>query len=219
LFDELSIATDQGDVAALVHVPAGAQWLYVLAHGAGAGMRHRFMGAVAKRLAERSIATLRYEYRYMTAGSKRPEPAPRLEACTRAVADHAARELAGLRLLAGGKSMGGRITSQAQAAAPLARVERLVFLGFPLHGMGKQPNTARAAHLADVHIPMLILHGTRDTLADLTLMRGVCDGLGERAALHVVEGADHSFGVPKRSGRTNEQALDEIADAIAARLS
>jgi predicted alpha/beta-hydrolase family hydrolase len=215
VFDEIVIPTQQGDVSGLSHVPDDARWLILLAHGAGAGMQHRFMSAVAKRLADRAIATLRYEYPYMTAGSRRPDPAPRLEACTRAVAEFAAREFPNLRVAAGGKSMGGRITSQAQAAAPLARVERLVFLGFPLHAMGKAPNTTRAAHLTSVHIPMLFLQGTRDTLADLGLMREVCDGLGTRTTLHVVDGADHSFAVPRSSGRTHEQALDEIVQTIA----
>ena len=211
-FDDISIPTDRGAVVALVHVPKQTQWLYVLAHGAGAGMRHPFMTAISQRLADRRIATLRYEYPYMTAGKGRPDAAPQLEACTRAVCAFAAREFGTLRLAAGGKSMGGRMTSQAQAAEPLARVEGLIFLGFPLHGAGQPPNVTRAAHLAQVQIPMLFLQGTRDTLADITLMRSVRDDLGKRAALHVVDGADHSFAV-KKSGRTVD-VLDEIADTI-----
>ncbi|MGH7446670.1 MAG: alpha/beta hydrolase family protein [Longimicrobiales bacterium] len=210
---ELQIPTPHGDVAAITMLPAGAGWLYVLAHGAGAGMRHRFMEAIAGRLAERGVGTLRYEYPYMSAGSKRPDPAPKNEAVTRAVCEYAAREFTDLRLCAGGKSMGGRMTSQAQAAAPLARIEALVFLGFPLHAPGR-PATARGDHLQRVTIPMLFFQGTRDTLADLTLLEPICSALGERATLHVVDGADHSFGVLKRSGRTADEVLDEIAQAI-----
>jgi uncharacterized protein len=210
---ELRITGPSGDVVAVLHRPRAATWLYVLAHGAGAGMRHRFMEDIAARLHARDVATLRYEYPYMTAGAKRPDPAAKNEAVTRALCEYAAREFPELRLCAGGKSMGGRMTSQAQAAAPLPRVEALVFLGFPLHAPGK-PSTKRAAHLADVGIPMLFLQGTRDTLADLQLMTEVTDGLGPRAHLHVVDGADHGFAVLKRSGRTNEQAFDELADRI-----
>jgi uncharacterized protein len=211
---ELQIPTPNGDVVAILQQPDDAEWLYVLAHGAGAGMRHRFMESVARRLFERGIATLRYEYPYITAGSKRPDPAPKNEAVTRAVCEYAAAEYSGLRLFAGGKSMGGRMTSQAQAAAPLPRVEKLVFLGFPLHAPGR-PGLKRAEHLQDVHVPMLFLQGTRDTLADLELIRTVADDLGDVATLHIVDGADHGFAVLKRSGRTDAEALDELADAIA----
>jgi uncharacterized protein len=208
--------SDIGVDALLLH-PDGARWLYVLAHGAGAGMRHRFMEDIAQRFASRGVATLRYEYPYVTAGRRRPDPAPKNEAVTRAVCEYAAREFAGLRLCAGGKSMGGRMTSQAQATAPLPRVEALVFLGFPLHRPGAA-STDRAAHLAGVGLPMLFLQGTRDTLADLDLMRGVCDGLGPRATLHVVDGADHGFHVLKRSGRTDDDVLSELADTVTAWL-
>lgn len=204
------ITTSHGDVHAILSLPAGAEWLYVLAHGAGAGMRHHFMEAIAGRLAERAAGTLRYEYPYMSAGSKRPDPAPKNEAVTRAVCEYAAREFPELRLCAGGKSMGGRMTSQAQAAAPLARVDALVFLGFPLHAAGR-PATARGDHLQRVGIPMLFFQGTRDALADLTLLEPICAALGERATLHVVDGADHGFAVLKRSGRTADDVLDEIA--------
>jgi predicted alpha/beta-hydrolase family hydrolase len=218
-FDDVSIRTDGGDVPALVHVPDAARWLYVLAHGAGAGMRHPFMTSIAQRLAARSIATLRYEYPYMTARKGRPDAGPKLEACTRDVCAFAAREFKSLRLVAGGKSMGGRMTSQAQAAEPLTRVGGLIFLGFPLHGAGQPPNITRAAHLAQVQIPMLFLQGTRDTLADITLMRGVAESLGERVTLHVVEGADHGFGVLKSSGRTGALVLDELGSSIDAWLA
>jgi uncharacterized protein len=210
---DLQIPARGSDVAGILMAPADAQWLYVLAHGAGAGMRHRFMTAIAERLAERNVATLRYEYPYMSAGSKRPDPAAKNEAVTRAVVEYAAAEYPQLRLCAGGKSMGGRMTSQAQAASPLERVEKLVFLGFPLHAPGR-PGVARAEHLHAVNVPMLFLQGTRDTLADLDLMRGVCSDLGDSGTLHVVDGADHGFAVLKRSGRTSDEALDELADTI-----
>jgi uncharacterized protein len=214
-FDDVTIATSRGDITALVHIPAGATWLYALAHGAGAGMKHPFMTSIASRLAGHSIATLRYEFPYLTAGRKRPDPGPQLEACVRDVVTFAAREYGELRIAAGGKSMGGRITSQAQAASPLPNVERIIFLGFPLHGMGQAPNIARAAHLAQVTVPMLFLQGTRDTLADLSLMRQVCADLGPRVTLHVIDGADHSFAVNKSTGRTNEDVKDELAQVIA----
>ena len=207
---ELRIPTPHGDVDTIAMLPTGAAWLYVLAHGAGAGMRHHFMEAIAGRLADNAVGTLRYEYPYMSAGSKRPDPAPKNEAVTRAVCEYAAREFPNLRLCAGGKSMGGRMTSQAQAAAPLARTEALVFLGFPLHAPGR-PAVARGEHLQRVTVPMLFFQGTRDTLADLTLLEPICKAL-DRATLHIVDGADHSFAVLKRSGRTADEVLDEIAE-------
>jgi uncharacterized protein len=216
--EPLHIRVGDRDIAALLLRPRQAAWLYVLAHGAGAGMRHPFMQRIAQRLAERDIATLRYEYPYMSAGSRRPDPAPRLEAVTRGVVEYAAGEWSSLRLLAGGKSMGGRMTSRAQSAAPLRSVEALVFLGFPLHPPGSR-GTDRADHLGHVHIPMLFLQGTRDSLADLELMRPLCDALGERATLHVVEGADHGFAVLKRSGRAGEEVLDELVDTVSAWLA
>jgi uncharacterized protein len=216
--ESLRIAVGSHVVEALLLVPTGAQWLYVLGHGAGAGMRHRFMADLATRLAERGVATLRYEYPYMTEGSKRPDPAPRLEAVTRGVAAFAAEQWPDLRIVAGGKSMGGRMTSRAQAAAPLPRVEGLVFTGFPLHPAGSR-STDRADHLRDVHVPMLFLQGTRDTLADLDLMRSVCSALGERATLHVIECADHGFAVLKRSGRTGDEVMGEIGGITAEWLS
>lgn len=211
---ELHIETSRGAVAALLQRPAHAEWLLVLGHGAGAGMRHRFMEDVAARFADRGLASLRYEYPYVTAGSRRPDPAPMLESVTRQVAAHAAGEYSDLRVAAGGKSMGGRMTSRAQSAEPLPRVEALFFLGFPLHIAGR-PGTERADHLADVRVPMLFLQGTRDALADLQLMRSVTDRLGPRATLHVVDGADHGFAVLKRSGRTHADVLDELADTLA----
>jgi predicted alpha/beta-hydrolase family hydrolase len=194
--------------------PAGAAALLVLAHGAGAGMRHPFMQAIAEALAGRGVATLRYQFPYMDAGGRRPDPPAVAEAAV-AVAVGQARALApDLPLFAGGTSFGGRMTSGAQAQAPLDGVRGLVFLGFPLHPAGR-PGTARAAHLDRVSVPMLFLQGTRDPLAGLDLLRSVCDHLGARATLHVVEGADHSFAVLKRSGRTNAEVLAELASTIA----
>jgi predicted alpha/beta-hydrolase family hydrolase len=202
-----------GDVSGVFLCPDDAWAVYVLAHGAGAGMRHRFMEAVAGALAVRGLATLRYQFPYVEHGSRRPDPPGILEATVRAAVSKA-RELApGLPLVAGGKSMGGRMTSNAMARRSIDGVRGLVFLGFPLHPP-KQPATARAEHLAQVQAPMLFLQGTRDTLADLDLITGVCEGLGARATLHIVEGADHSFSVLKRSGRSDAQALDELADTI-----
>jgi uncharacterized protein len=211
------IDTTRGAVAALLLLPAGARWLLVLGHGAGAGMRHRFMNDIAHRLAERNLGVLRYDYPYVTAGSRRPDPGPVLESVTRQVVQHAAAQHPDLRLAAGGKSMGGRMTARAQAADALPRVDALFFFGFPLHAAGR-PGIERAAHLADVLIPMLFMQGTRDALADLTLMREVTSRLGPRATLHIVDGADHGFAVPKRSGRTADQVLDELADTLTAWL-
>lgn len=196
-----------------VTAPPAARWLFLLAHGAGAGMRHPFMEGLAEALARRDVATVRYDYPYMAAGSRRPDSAPCLEAVTRAVAAWAAREHPGLRLAAGGKSMGGRMTSQAHAASPLPRVERLIFVGFPLHP-ARKPATARADHLRQLATPMLFLQGTRDALAELPLIRDVCDGLGAVATLHEVDGADHGFAVLRRSGRTVETVMAELADTI-----
>ncbi len=205
---------DAGAVSALLLVPARPRALYVLAHGAGAGMRHAFMEAIAQRLAARGTGTLRYQFPYVEAGSRRPDSEPVLLATVRA-AVAAGREAAGeLPLLAGGKSMGGRMTSRAAAAEPLPGVAGLVFLAFPLHPAG-QPGISRADHLANVNLPMLFLQGARDTLADLALLRPVLERLGPRATLRVIEDADHSFHVPKRSGRTDGQVLDELAAAVA----
>lgn len=202
-------------VSALLLLPERARALYVLAHGAGAGMRHPFMNAIAQRLATRGVGTLRYQFPYMEEGSRRPDPEPLLFATIRA-ALVAARQAAGdLPLLAGGKSMGGRMTSRAAAVQPLEGVRGIVFLGFPLHPAG-QPGISRAEHLDRVTVPMLFLQGTRDTLADLTLLTPVIERLGERATLRVIEHADHGFHVLKRSGRTDEMVLDELADAVPA---
>ncbi|MCP3904718.1 MAG: alpha/beta hydrolase [Planctomycetes bacterium] len=189
--------------------------LLALAHGAGAGMRHAFMEALAGRLADRRIATLRYEFPYMQEGRRRPDPPKVAVAAVRDAVAEAAQHAGELPLFAGGKSFGGRMTSTAAAEAPLANVRGIVFFGFPLHPAGK-PGTTRAKHLADVDVPMLFLQGTRDALADLDLLRPVCGGLGDRARLHIVNGADHGFHVLKRSGRTDDEVLDELADTAAA---
>ena len=203
-----------GEVSALVVTPARPRAWYVFAHGAGAGMRHRFMEALAQRLAARGVATLRYQFPYAEQGGRRPDPEPLLLATVRA-AVAAGRELAGgAPVLAGGKSMGGRMTSRAAAAAPLEGVRGLVFVGFPLHPAG-QPGVARAEHLARVTVPMLFLQGTRDTLANLELLSPIVGQLGGRATLRVIEHADHGFHVLKRSGRGDEQVLDELAAAVA----
>lgn len=199
-------------VSALLIRPRDAWAMYVLSHGAGAGMRHAFLEATAELLAPAGIATLRFQFPYTEAGGRRPDPPALLEATVRAAVTRAADE--GLPLFAGGKSMGGRMTSQAQSQAPLPGVCGLVFLGFPLHAP-KQPSVSRAKHLDGVTIPMLFVQGTRDDLADLDLVRGMCTALGARAVLHVVDGGDHSFRVLKRSGRGEDQVMREIRDTVA----
>jgi uncharacterized protein len=203
-----------GSVPALLDEPADAEWLLVLGHGAGAGMRHAFTEAVARGLAARGVATLRYEFPYMAAGRRRPDPAPVLQDVVRGVAAWAAACRGTRRLAAGGRSMGGRMTSLAQAAGPLPQVEVLVFLGFPLHP-ARLPGTTRAAHLQQVALPMLFVQGDRDALAELPLMRGTCASLAGTATLHVVAGADHGFDVLRRSGRTAADVLDEVVGTVA----
>jgi predicted alpha/beta-hydrolase family hydrolase len=213
---ERRIRVSEGvEVSALLLAPARPRALYVLAHGAGAGMRHPFMESIARRLAAHGISTLRYQFPYTEHGGRRPDPEAVLLATVRAAVAAGREEAGRLPLLAGGKSMGGRVTSRAAASAPLPGVTGLVFLGFPLHPAG-QPGISRAEHLARVDLPMLFLQGDRDTLADLALLRPVVERLGERAALHVIEHADHMFHVLKRSGRTDEQVLDELAATAAA---
>jgi uncharacterized protein len=202
-----------GAVSALLMRPEKARACFVFAHGAGAGMRHASMEAIAAGLAERGIATLRYQFPYMEKGSKRPDPPAIAHAAVRAAVAEAAKVCAGLPLIAGGKSFGGRMTSQAQAKAPLDGVAGLAFFGFPLHPAGK-PSSERAKHLADIKIPMLFLQGTRDALAELSLLKPVIKGLGQRATLHMAEGADHSFHVLKSSGRNDREVLAEILDAF-----
>lgn len=190
-----------------------AQACYVLAHGAGAGMRHPFMSSTASGLAARKIATLRYEFPYMQAGSKRPDPPKVAHAAVRAAIEEAARRMPGVPLFAGGKSFGGRMTSQAQAAEPLAGVRGLVFLGFPLHAAGK-PSDERSKHLFDVKVPMLFLQGTRDALADLKILEPIVEKLGPRATLEIFDDADHSFHVPKASGRNDAEVMADLLDRM-----
>src|SRR5687768_14470580 len=206
--------SDAQRVSGLLQVPMKPRACYVLAHGAGAGMTHPFMAAVADGLAERGIATLRYQFLYMEQGSRRPDPPKVAHAAVRAAVAEAAGQLPNVPLFAGGKSFGGRMTSQAQAASALAGVHGLVFLGFPLHPAGK-PSNERAKHLSDVSVPMLFLQGTRDELADLSLLEPVCQELGARATLKLFTDADHSFHVPARTGRKDPEVRAELLDAIA----
>jgi hypothetical protein len=202
-------------VSGLLQVPQRARACYVLAHGAGAGMTHPFLEAVAAELGERGVATLRYQFPYMEQRSKRPDAPALAHATVRAAVAEAGRQVPKLPLVAGGKSFGGRMTSQAQAAAALAGVRGLAFLGFPLHPAGK-PSDERAKHLFDVQIPMLFLQGTRDALADLALLQPLVDRLGKRATLTLFQDADHSFHVPARTGRKDPEVRGEMLDALAA---
>jgi len=194
--------------------PPDARALLVLAHGAGAGMRHAFLERMAQALADRRIATFRYEFAYMEKRAGRPDPPAVAAARVREAVGEAARVAPGLPLLAGGKSFGGRMTSTAAAEAPLPGVRGLVFLGFPLHPPG-QPGTSRADHLDRVTVPMLFLQGTRDQFAQLPLLEPVIARLQPRAMLHLIDSGDHSFKVPKSSG-TAEDVMNGLADTIAA---
>ncbi|OAF00721.1 alpha/beta hydrolase [Bradyrhizobium centrolobii] len=214
--EELKLDIERiGTVSAILVQPGNARACYVLAHGAGAGMRHSFMDEVAVGLADRGIATLRFNFPYMENKQRRPDQPTVAHAAIRATVEEAARLCPGLKLVAGGKSFGGRMTSQAQSKAPLPGVKGLAFLGFPLHADNK-PSTERAEHLARVDIPMLFLQGTRDRLADLSYLKPVIEELGPKAKLHEVAGGDHSFAVLRKSGRTNEEALEEVLDTLMA---
>ncbi len=204
-----------GEVSALLVRPEGARWLMVVGHGAGAGMRHHFMEDAAAALVARGIATLRYQFPYVERGLSRPDPQPVLLATVRSAVAAGRAAASDLPLLAGGKSMGGRMTSLASSKEALDGVRGLVFFGFPLHPAGA-PAVERGEHLAAVTAPMLFLQGTRDKLADLGLLRPVVERLGSRATLHVLEGADHSFNVLKRSGRTSADVLEDLARTVAA---
>ena len=204
---------DAQRVSGLLQAPPEARACYVLAHGAGAGMAHPFMAAIANGLADRGIATLRYQFPYMEQGSKRPDAPKLAHATVRAAVLEASRLVPELALFAGGKSFGGRMTSQAQAAAPLPGVRGLAFLGFPLHPPGK-PSDERAKHLFDVQIPMLFLQGTRDDLANLQLVEPLCKQLSARATLKLFQDADHSFRVPARTERKDSEVRVELLDAL-----
>ncbi len=211
----VTIRLDDGaSVSGLLQAPRDARACYVLAHGAGAGMSHPFMASIAAGLAERGIATLRYQFPYMERGSRRPDSPAVAHVTVRAAVCEAARRLPEAALFAGGKSFGGRMTSQAQAASPLERVRGLAFLGFPLHAPGK-PSDERGAHLAQVRVPMIFLQGTRDELASLELLEPLVAALGDRAALWLFEDADHSFHVPARSGRKDAQVREVMLDVLA----
>lgn len=200
-----------GEVSGLLLQPENAKTFLTLAHGAGAGMRHKFMEEIARKLANLGVATLRYQFPYMEKGSKRPDPERLLTETVRAAVSVVARKHAvRLPLFAAGKWMGGRMTSLAAAKEPLDGVCGLVFFGFPLHAAGK-PSADRSQHLFDVKVPMLFLQGSRDTLADLNLLKPLCARLGKRAELFVIDGGDHSFHMLKSSGRSDDQVLDEVA--------
>ena len=205
-----------GEVTGILLLPTRARTLVVFGHGAGAGPRHAFMEAASAELAARGVATFRYAFPYMEEGRNAPNPAPVLEKTVRSAVAEAARLAPRLPVFAGGKSMGGRMTSQAAAKEALPGVRGLVFFGFPLHGAGKEPSATRGEHLADVGLPMLFLQGTRDNLCDLSLLRPLLEGIAPAPTLHVEEGADHGFHVLKRSGRTDEGVLTSLCDGVAA---
>jgi predicted alpha/beta-hydrolase family hydrolase len=214
----LSIAVDEKRrVSGLLQLPSAARACYVLAHGAGAGMAHPFMAAVADGLAERNVATLRYQFPCMEEGSKRPDVPKVAQATVRAAVGEALRLLPGLAVVAGGKSFGGRMTSQAQAASPLPGGQGLVFLGFPLHPAGR-PSDERGAHLFEIKIPMLFLQGSRDALAATELIETLVQRLGERATLKLFEDADHSFHVPAKTGRKDAEVRSKVLDELSAWL-
>ncbi len=209
---EFNVA-DRAPVSALMLRPDDARLVYVLGHGAGGGMRHPFMESVATGLYDRGVATLRYQFPYIEAGRKSPDPPHVLEETVRSALATATKKAGNLPIIAGGKSMGGRITSQVAAKHNPEQLKGIVLLGFPLHAP-KRPSDQRAAHLFDVKVPMLFLQGTRDDLTNLTLLRPIIEKLGKRATLHIIDGGNHSFKVPKRTGRTEKEVMDELLDAI-----
>ena len=214
--EALTFSVDADNVvSALIDTPKDARAGYVLAHGAGAGMAHPFLAAVAAGLGERGIATFRYQFPYMEKKSGRPDSPKIAEATVRAAVIEAGRHLKTLPLIAGGKSFGGRMTSQAEASGHLPGVAGLAFLGFPLHAPGK-PSDARAGHLAAVKVPMLFLQGTRDDFADLALLQPLVKRLGKRVTLHLVDDGDHSFHVRKSSGRSDAEVMVELLDTLSA---
>ena len=213
--EPVTINVDEGvHVSGLLESPSGARACFVLAHGAGAGMAHPFMAAIATGLEERGIATLRYQFPYMEKGGRRPDPPRLAHATVRAAVEEAIRLMPDIPLIAGGKSFGGRMTSQAQAAEPLRGIQGLAFLGFPLHPAGR-PAQDRGKHLFEVQIPMLFLQGTRDALAMLDQLEPICKALGKVATLKLFQDADHSFHVPARTGKKDPQIRGEMLDALA----
>jgi predicted alpha/beta-hydrolase family hydrolase len=213
---EVTIPVDAASrISGLLVAPRDARALFVMALGTGAGMKHPFMSGVAKGLAERGIGTLRYQFPYMEQGARRPDPPQLAHAAVRAAVAAAQGFLPALPVMAGGKSFGGRMTSQAQAASKMPGVRGIVFLGFPLHPAG-QPSNERARHLSGIGIPMLFLQGARDALADLKLLRPIVRRIGESATLRVFDGADHSFHIPARSGRSDAEVMADMLDALAA---
>lgn len=212
---ELTIAVEDGSISGLLDAPKQARAGLVLAHGAGAGMAHPFMAAVVRGLNERGIAVLRYQFPYMERGSKRTDTPKVAQAAVRAAVDEAARRLPGLPLFAGGKSFGGRMSSQAQVAGLLTQTRGLAFFGFPLHPPDK-PGSERGQHLSDIKVPMLFLQGTRDEFAQLDLLQAQVQRLGQRARLALLDDADHSFHVPARSGRKDSEVLAGALDVTAA---
>jgi uncharacterized protein len=211
---QFGVSEKAGAVSGLLLKPEGARALLALAHGAGAGMRHRFMEAVALKFAECGIATLRYQFPYMEKRIKRPDSETVLTDTVRAAMVAAKKSAGNLPLFAGGKSMGGRMTSLAAARQPLEDVRGLVFFGFPLHAAGR-PGAERGEHLTAVNVPMLFLQGSRDTLADLKLLKPLCSRLGKRAELYVIDGGDHSFHVLKSAKRSDDEVLDELVNKAA----
>jgi predicted alpha/beta-hydrolase family hydrolase len=211
----VAITVEGSQVSGLLQVPNKARICFVLAHGAGAGITHPFMGAIADGLAERAIATLRYQFPYMEQGRKRPDKPKVAQATVRAAVAEAARLLPGFALVAGGKSFGGRMTSQAQASSPLPEVRGLVFLGFPLHPAGR-PSDDRGDHLFEIKVPMLFLQGSRDALATTQILKPLVQRLGKGSTLKLFQHADHSFHVPARSGRQDSEVRAEMLDAVGA---
>jgi uncharacterized protein len=215
---KFSAGEKAGEVSGLLILPKDAKTLFVLAHGAGAGMRHKFMDQVAEKLADRGVATFRYQFPYMEKGIKRPDSEAVLTTTVRRAVTVAKEHADGLPLFAGGKSMGGRMTSLAAARAPLDDVRGLIYFGFPLHAAGK-PSADRGHHLFEIQLPMLFLQGSRDALADLKLLKPLCARLGKWAELFVIDGGDHSFHLLKSSGRSDDQVLEETAAKVASWIS
>jgi predicted alpha/beta-hydrolase family hydrolase len=211
---QVIIPAGEASVSGLLLRPGEAKALFLFAHGAGVGMAHPGMEANARGLADRGVATLRYQFPYMERGGGRPDPPRVAHSTVRAAAEVAARIAGDLPMFAGGRSYGGRMTSQAQALAPIAGVRGLVFLGFPLHPAGA-PAAERADHLADVQVPMLFISGERDALAQMSLLRATVQRLGDRAELFVIRDGDHGLRVPAKSGRTSEDAQAEALDRVA----